>query len=257
MQGENQQGQETPEVILEDPVVADTTPEDQETAPVTPEEQKPVDKTFTQAELDAIVQKRVAKAEAKAARQIERTYRETLERIAPQPTKPVATEISRDNYATDADWIDAKVEARLAERDRQSQQVQQQQEFKRIEQTTEQIYAKAEKETGFDREAFEELPLTPAIASAIIESDVAPKLMAYMTSNPEEVDRIARLSPTRQAVELGKLEVKLTAAPKTSAAPAPITPIGSGRTAVHDLANASPEDYYLMRQKQGARYFKR
>lgn len=249
-------GQETPDEIVEAPLVEESTPEAQETAPETPEESKPADKTFTQAEVDAIIQKRVAKAEAKAARQIERTYRETLERIAPQPAKPAPTEISRDNYATDAEWIDAKVEARFAERERQQQAAQQQTHAQQIEKTTEQLYAKAEKEIGFDRDAFEDLPLTPSIASAIIESDIAPKLMAFMTSNPEEVERIARLSPTRQAVELGKLEVKLSNAPKTSAAPAPITPIGAGRSNSLDLASASAEDFYLARQKAGSKLFR-
>lgn len=219
-------------------------------------DKEPVPKTFTQAELDAIVQKRVAKAEAKAARRVDDLHRETLRHLAPQSAKP-DTAISRDDYTSDAEWIDAKVEARLAERDARSQAQQRQAETQTLIQTTEKLYAEAEKIKGFDREVFDELPVTPTVASAIMDSDIAPKLMAHFVAHPNEIDRIAGLSPTRQAAEVGKIEQRLTEAPKGSKASAPITPVGNGRTNAGDIESMSPEDFYAARQKAGSRYYSR
>jgi hypothetical protein len=218
---------------------------------------EPVPKTFTQAELDAIVQKRVAKAEAKAARRVDELHRATLQHLAPQQRATPDAEISRDDYKTDAEWIDAKVEARLAARDAQNQTAQQQREANALVQTTEKLYAEAEKIDGFDRDAFDDLPITPMMATAIMDSDTAPKLMAHLAANPAEVDRIAKLSHARQASEIGKLEQTLSAAPRSSKAGAPISPVSNGRTNVGAVESMSPEDFYANRQKQGGRYYNR
>lgn len=226
---------------------------DESTAEGQEVENEPVAKTFTQAELDNIVQREKAKAEAKASRKVEQTYREMLDRVPQrqQEQQQRPAEPKREQFASDADWIDAKVERKLAERDAQSNSVRQQQQHAAIVQKSENLYAQAEKVPGFDREAFEELPLTPLIANALIESDVAPKLMAYMAANPGEVERISKLSEARQGVELGKLELKVSAAPvKTSKAPAPISPIGGGKGSGQSLQSASMDDYYAMRMKQ-------
>ncbi len=119
---------------------------------------------------------------------------------------------------------------------------------------TERIYQDAERIPGFDREEFEALPPTPAIASAITDSDVAPKLMAYMAANPAEVERISALSPARQAAEIGKLETKVASVAKAPKAPAPINPIGNGQSPMKSLATASMDEYIAMRKKQGARW---
>lgn|GEM_PF-1773096 len=218
------------------------------------------EKTFTQAELDDIVQKRVAKAEAKAERRVLRT----LERVIPQPqgqraapTEPPANAAPRrDQYASDEEYLDAKVDWKLAQREQASAQQRQKEQSDRLAQTTDQIYAKAAKLPGFDREAFDELPLTKPIVEALVESDQAPQLMAYMAGHPDEVARIAGLSAGRQAAELGKLEAKIAATPpvKTSKAPDPITPIGSGKTPVHSLQTADMDTYIAERKKQGARW---
>jgi hypothetical protein len=63
--------------------------------------------------------------------------------------------------------------------------------------------------------------------------------MAYLVNNPKEAERIATLSPARQAAELGKIEAKFPSAVKdvaVSKAPAPIKPIGS-----HGSASKTPE----------------
>mgnify|MGYP003419551348 FL=1 len=215
-------------------------------------------KTFTQDELNEIIQKEKAKAEAKAERCALKAYRETLERFAP-PHQQAAPKQSgrpqRDRYASDDDWVEAVTDWKLEKRESASKQQQQEKSAREVANKTENIYAEAQKIPGFDRDDFDALPLTAAIASALIDSEVPAKLMAHMASNPEEVERIAKLSPARQAAEIGKLETKLASAPKVSTAPAPIKPIGSrGSAANSDPSKMTMEEYAAKRKSEGARW---
>lgn len=221
------------------------------------EKQAPAEeKTFTQKQVDEILQKRLAKSEARAERRAKEAYREALEavtRTQPAP-KQESQEPTRDQFASDADWIDAKVEFKLQQREAAAKQETQKQAQQTLVSKTENLYAQAEKIAGFDRESFDELPLTRPLAAAIIESDVAPQLMAHLSANPEEVERIAKLSEARQAVELGKLELKLQTAPKTSKAPAPIEPVGAKGKQSPNVSEMSMAEYKEYRAKQGARW---
>lgn len=221
------------------------------------EKQAPVEKTFTQKELDEILQKRLAKSEARAERRAKEAYREALEAVTrpQQVQRQTSNEPTRDQFASDADWIDAKVDYKLQQRDSATRAEAHKASQQSLNSKAEDLYAKAERVAGFDRESFDELPLTQSIAVVLIESDVAPQLMAYMSANPEEVERITKLSDARQAVELGKLEMKLQSAPKTSKASPPISPVsGSRGGASPDLNSADFAAYKAMRAKQGARW---
>ena len=215
-------------------------------------------KTFTQDELNEIIQKEKAKAEAKAERRALKAYRETLERFAPQQQQEAPKESGRpqrDSYASDDDWVEAVTDWKLEKRESASKQQQQEKSAREVANKTENIYAEAQKIPGFDRDDFDALPLTAAIASALIDSEVPAKLMAHMASNPEEVERIAKLSPARQAAEIGKLETKLASAPKVSTAPAPIKPIGSrGSASNSDPSKMTMEEYAAKRKSEGARW---
>ena len=210
------------------------------------------EKTFTQAELNEIIQKEKAKAAAKADRRALAAYRETLERFVPQQ-QPVQQyndgKPARDSFTSDEAYVDALTDWKLDQRDRVGQQQRAQQQQQTLVKKTESMYAEAEKLDGFDREEFDSLPLTPVIASALMESDAPAKMMAFMAANPDEVARIAAFSPTKQAAEIGKLEAKLSAA-KPSNAPPPIKPIGSRGSASPNLEKASMAEYMEMRMKQ-------
>lgn len=216
-------------------------------------------KTFTQDEINEIVQKEKAKAEARAERRALKAYRETLERIAPslvhQPTPQQKADEApkRENFANDEQWLDARDEWRDARREKELAQQRDEQRARSMAIKTEAIYSEAEKIKGFDRSAFDELPLTPAIAAAIIDSDASAKLMAHLAANPEDVERIAGLSPARQAAEIGKIESRLSAPPKASNAPPPIKPIGTNGSATNsDLSKMSMEEYAAKREAEGA-----
>lgn len=203
-----------------------------ETAPDV--ETQAVEKTFTQKELDEIVQKRTAKAEAIAERRAIKAYAQKLEQMVPQQQPQAAAEAENGEpqehyYATAGEYARALVQWDRGQREQVTRQQQQQEQSRSLNSRTEGIYAEAAKVPGFDREAFDELPLTQHIAAALIESDAPAKLMAHLAANPDEVERIAGLSPARQAAEIGKLETRIASAPKVSKAPPPITPIGGSK----------------------------
>lgn len=97
---------------------------------------------------------------------------------------------------------------------------------------------------------------TPAMARAMLESDQKAEIAYYLASNPEEMDRIAKLSPLRQAAEILKLEDKVAAsarapAKKASKAPAPIDPVGGKSGGDGKLRDDLPIGEWLkIRQKQ-------
>ena len=222
-------------------------------------------KSFTQDELNEIIQKEKAKAEAKAERRALKAYRETLEKFAPlqqqqkAEEKPAATSRpTQAQFDNVDDYVEAMADWKLGQREQQEQQQRQAQQAQTLAAKTENFYSEAQKIPGFDREAFDELPLTRHIAEALVESDAPAKLMAHMAANPEEVARIASLSPARQAAEIGKLETKLASAPKVSNAPAPIKPIGTRGSATNsDPSKMSMEEYAEYRKKSGAQWARR
>ena len=216
-------------------------------------------KSFTQDELNEIIQKEKAKAEAKADRRALKAYKEALERFAPQQKaeeKPVDTgRPTQSQFESVDDYVEAMADWKLGQRDQQAQQQQQARQAQTMAEKTENFYSEAQKIPGFDREAFDELPLTRHIAEALIDSDAPAKLMAHMAAHPEEVERIAGLSPARQAAEIGKLETKLASAPKVSNAPAPIKPIGTrGSSTNSDPSRMSMDEYAAKRKAEGARW---
>jgi hypothetical protein len=88
-------------------------------------------------------------------------------------------------------------------------------------------------------EAAMELPLTPAIRDAIVQSPAAVALLSHLVTNEGECARIARLPAVRQVAEMGLLEARL-ASPKTgptsaavvvSHAPVPPKPVGNSAAA--------------------------
>lgn len=219
------------------------------------------EKTFTQAELDAILQRRLAKER----RQLRSELRETVQmaREIAQPTNQNQQESDgkprREQFQNEDDWLDARDAWRDAQREATKRQADARSEFEDISKKTTKLYAQAAKLPGFDSDAFDEAIATPGLSResllTLVESDVAPQLMAHFASNPEDVERIAKLSPLRQAAELGKLEDKVAAKPQTTKAPAPLNGSvkGSG-SGIPDLERADFATYKKLRAQSGARW---
>jgi hypothetical protein len=195
------------------------------------------EKTFTQAQLDEIVQKRVAKAERQMARSNNSTeiaeLREQIKALteakANPESKSEAKPPKRDDFETYEDYIEARADFRA------DQKVQKAIEAMKGETKTEKAKserANADKEFGklvqtrieagrkefadFDAaitEGIEDglLDTSSAAYQVLIDSDMAHKLAYHLVKNPSEARRILGMSPAGQAREIGKLEDKLSA----------------------------------------------
>lgn len=198
----------TPETAVTAPEVADQQPEQ------TPEEKK-----FTQAELDAMIGKRLAREQRKWERdQAAKAARET----APVPAElPTADQF--DSPQAYAEFIRLEAQKLVEFEKQQAQKA-----------ALDDAYAEREEDARSKYDDFEQvaynpnLPVTDVMAQTIKASDLGPDLAYWLGSNPKEADRISRLSPLLQAREIGKIEATLAANPpqkKTTSAPAPISPV--------------------------------
>lgn len=262
------------EVIFETPVeeqpaeLETVQPESEQTKPETDTqtEQKAADKTFTQAELDEIVQKRVNKLERKLEKQrIEQETRaRVLAEINQQPVeakgKPTA-----DQYTDYADYLEAladyKAEEKFAALTQKQQENERQSKYqseveRQNERKSDMIQAGERKYADFeDVVANAKAEISEPAFYAILEAENSADIVYHLAKNPAEADRIAALSPYAQAKEIGKLEDKLQAKPiKQSNAPDPVVPVRGINTIVKSVENMTLEEYEADARKRGAHW---
>jgi hypothetical protein len=248
--------------VVETPVTAEVTPPETATPPekeATPD--KP-EKTFSQADLDKIVQKRLAQE----SRRIERAaraeaenalLREQMQRQAPKPQE--SGEPKRDDFQSWDEWNEARVEWKAnavveqrlkAEREnyQRLEAERSQAEFKR--QASQRLNEGHTKYDDFAEVALsEEVPVTEVMADAIADSEKAVDIAYWLGKNLAEAKRIASLNPASQAREIGKIEARLESPPKTTSAPPPLKSVGSG-SASKSADQMSTEEWMAWRNKQ-------
>lgn len=79
------------------------------------------------------------------------------------------------------------------------------------------------------------------------------KVLYHLAKNPDEAERVFALPPTKQAVELARMETQLGKAPSRpiSNAPAPITPIGGvSKEATGDPEKMTMDEFIKWREKR-------
>lgn len=243
-------------------VPATTVPPTDATA--APEPENKPERTFSQRELDEIVQKRINKIE----RRYERVIDKVLNGRQPerQPERPeVPTEDGkpqREKFADYEAYIEAvaewKADQKVKAREEAQARARAAEQAKQRETAWQKRLSAAAKDIPDLIETLEssEAPLTPPMMTAITESDIGPKLAHWLAQNVEDAERIAGLSPASQVREIGKLEAKLLAepAPKpkpTSAAPEPITPVG-GKAPASDEPSDKDSDAEWIRKREAA-----
>lgn len=244
----------------------------------TPEPVAP--RTFTEdehkAELEAAIERRMGKERKKRGDvERERDYWRNLhiDKGAAKPETPAqpaadAAEPKREQFDSYEAYIEAKAEfkaeraaeRKLTERDEKQKQASSAKEREEAQRKFLDHAQKVAKDIpDFDQVMSEsEAPLTEHMAEAIREAaEMGPKIAYELAKNPGEAERIAALSPARQAAEIGKLEAKLLSAPavepkKPSKAPEPIKPVG-GKEAAGDKepdAKTQPEAWVKWRQRK-------
>lgn len=232
-------------------------------------EQQQEPRTFTQQELDEKVQKRVAKAERTAQKQIE-ALRQEIEALktSPKPadSKSEGKEPQRSEFQSYEDYVEAKaiykseqaIEKRLqAEREareNEGKKAKQEESSKAFRAKQEAVIEKGnEKYPDFDaviNEAVEDgvISLDSPLYFGLIESDVGHEVAYWLAKNPTEAKRIANLSPYRQVAELGKLEDKLSAKKEPRQTMEPIAGRNSSTNGLRD--DMSTEAWIKARNKQ-------
>ena len=214
-------------------------------------------------------QRHEAERRAEAAEKREQQVRDMLDRqlqskkLEPEPEPQKATtEPQLAQFQTYEEYVaavaDYKVELRFQKLDQERQ-------------AAEAVKQKAEVQTGFQRKAdefkaqtpdFEEvaynpsLPITDVMADALNYSESGPQVLYHLGKNPEEAQRIAELSlrsPVAAAIELGKLEAKLSLPqPRTTTqAPPPIRPLSGGSgSAIVDPDKMTSDEWRKWREDQ-------
>jgi hypothetical protein len=223
------------------PEVAESTPEVAENQV----DQATEEKKYSQAEIDAMIGKRLAREQRKWEReQANRSAESQIVRAA--PTASVDQFESPEAYAEALAY--QKAEELLAKREAAKQQSQVLESYHDLEEEARTKY------DDFEQVAYNpKLPITNVMAETIQSSDVGPELAYYLGSNPKEADRISRMSPLSQAKEIGKIEAKLVSAPpvkKTTSAPAPISPVTARSAGAATLDTTDPRSIKSMTASQ-------
>ena len=202
--------------------VATAAPETEVSTPEVAEhttEQTPEEKKFTQAELDAMISKRLAREQRKWER--EQKLRAPQAPASTEPLPPADQFPTPDAYAEAL--AERKAQELVAKRDAERQQAELLETYHELEEEARTKYE------DFEQVAYNpRLPITQVMAQTIQASEIGPEVAYFLGSNPKEADRISKLSPFLQAKEIGKIEAKLADNPpvkKSSNAPAPIQPV--------------------------------
>jgi hypothetical protein len=222
------------------PEVAESTPEVAENQTDTPDEKK-----YSQAEIDAMIGKRLAREQRK-------WEREQAQRQSEQQTLKAAPTASVDQFESPEAYAEAlalqKAEELIAKREAAKQQ------SAVLESYQEREEVARDKYDDFEQVAYNpKLPITNVMAETIQSSDIGPELAYYLGSNPKEADRISRMTPLGQAKEIGKIEAKLAAEPpvkRTTSAPAPISPVTARSSGAPAYDTTDPRSTKTMTDSQ-------
>ena len=248
---------EVVEVPLETPVentevVQEQVEEPQAEKPVDPPIPKGVQKRIDR----AVRQKYEAEARANAlAEQLEELKRQPRPQQAQAQGAPKLEDFDNfDDYITaKTEYLaDRKIQATLSEREQRAAAAQAQAAQAKTAEGWQKRVAIASEEIPdfYEVVANADVPMTPAMQQAIVESDVGPKLAYYLATHPDEAADLADLSPVAVIRALTRIEDKLAKPVKASSAPDPITPVGSKAKAEKDPSSMTDSEFAAWRKRQ-------
>jgi hypothetical protein len=212
-----------------------------------PKQEEQPAKTFTQAEVDAIVQKRIAKEERKIERKIAGKLHE----------QTTATPPKRETFGSDEEFTQAEIDHRAEVKAKEL--IQQREREASAEKQREAFEERAEK--VLDRYPdFEvvaknpRLPINEAMADFIQDSEHGPDVAYYLGKNLGKAAEIFQMPPMRAARELVRIEAEIAAKPKAnpSKAPDPITPVGTrGKASSSSMpSDDDPIDVWMQKERE-------
>jgi hypothetical protein len=239
-------------------------------APEVTETPEASEKMLSQSEVDKIVQKRLAKE----SRRFEREANERAQLMAralaaerqlevtqPKPQaapdgKPNLSQFQDYESYTEAltDWkTNQAIERRFANENQRLLQFQEQQlNAKRAEALRPKIDEAISKYDDW-AEVATTFAMPQMMEEAVLESPLVAEVAYFLGQNPNEVNRIARLSPAAQVREIAKIETKLSAPVTPTNAPPPIKPSGTKASVRTDTFNLPWDEFVAKRRKEMAR----
>ena len=226
-------------------------------------EKKPEAKTFTEDDVNKIVQKRLAKESRRIQREVQLEVENSVLRRQATPPPPTPTgepkvEDFKDYDSYNRALIKAEAEKQAAVMFTEFQRSQQDQQNRQAQAAqSEKLKSAASKYEDFEEVALhnQDLIIDKPSAAFILESEHGADVAYFLGSNLNEAKKIAAMSPIQQIRALAQIEAKFsTPAKKPSSAPEPVKPIGSGASLTKDVEKMSMAEYKEYRRKQGARY---
>lgn len=188
-----------------------------------------------------------------------------------EPTQNSDQKPNPDKFETHAEYVEAltdwKTEQKLKEReDKYARERIAETQSKLVATYKERMEAFTQKTPDFQDvlEEVNHVHLSPTLRDIILTSDNGPQIAYELAKNPDEYERIAKLSPTACAREIGKFEARLTpsssskvstdGSKKITHAPPPIAPVGTGGKgsvpkSIFDQ-NLSQKEYEALRREQ-------
>lgn len=247
--------------------VQETPPEQTETPPAETDEAPPDQEAAPEGE------KTEAAGEAEEKRRRKGGYQRTIERLErekeilleqlqrgqPAPAPKAAKDKTPDEVAEE--WLNVKLEQKLAEREATAEAQRQAAETHRKEME----FAAQHDDYGEALDTFARSGMPKTHVQALLTAEHGPAIMYQLTKDPDELARIRALPPPKAWLEIGRLDARLassTPAPKTAqktatprpTVPAPITPVKArGPTQSRDPGQQSYEEYAAAREAELAR----
>ena len=218
-----------------------------DTAPIAPDSQvdQAEERKFSQADIDSMISKRLAREQRKWEREQTQRVAET-QIVHAAPTSTVDQFESPEAYAEALAY--QKAEELIAKREAAKQQSQVLESYHDLEEVARDKY------DDFEQVAYNpKLPITNVMAETIQSSDIGPELAYYLGSNPKDAERISRMAPLAQAKEIGKIEAKLVAEPpvkRTTSAPMPISPVTARASGSPAMDTTDPRSIKTMTASQ-------
>jgi hypothetical protein len=155
-----------------------------------------------------------------------------------------------EKFSTIDEYVDAKLEYREKQKQAKAPEPARQDHSQAVNAAAQElVMSGSDKYEDFEEVVFApNVQITPYMADAILnldEPDMKAEVAYYLAKNQKEALQISRLAPSRQAAEIGKLEMKLSSKPepqkKPSSAPEPIAPVNAGRN-VNDTTLKDSDD---------------
>ena len=205
-------------------------------------------KAERQKEIDAAVEKRLARERRKFEREIAEVRAQTQAKPADKAEAPTSKP-AIEQFDNIENFVEASIRYRMSEDMRESQQK------ARVEKFHETVRAAQEAHPDLAELLEEnELDASPAMLHLLSEADSRCEMLYQLAKNPKECNRIAKLDPVQAAFEMGMLAAK-TAHPqetqksKPTSAPSPLAPVKGGGAAASDPSKLSDADWLKARRK--------